>query len=256
MDHKCKSCSSSCSKSCCFQGPRGQRGPVGPTGPSSWTGTATGTVGPTGSIGPTGTAGPTGPQGIPGTGASGGISAGVLQFSSGFIVSGNVVNLGSPMLLGYGFNTSETVNGIGESVVPPQAGGYALPIAFNGVVQNLQISVDLQVSGTGFINTNTLVYVFSVFRSPSIPNNGTAHLAAQYLTTALTATVSFGGPNSPIGPLQAGVYYAATNLNLALLNVSAGDRIGVRVRTLDAASDLAGTDIGQVTFNASLEYVH
>ncbi|MDR6883776.1 hypothetical protein [Bacillus sp. 3255] len=152
--------------------------------------------------------------------------------------------------MGFGNSTVEVIDGSGESTMPPEAGGFAFPIPFNGTVQNLQISADLLVASVVSINTLGLEYVFTVFRAPSVPNNGIDHISSPYLTTALTSSVRFGFPNNII---TAGTFRTATNLNLGSLNVSAGDRIGIRVRTL-ASTDPSAADITQLSFSASLSY--
>jgi hypothetical protein len=155
--------------------------------------------------------------------------------------------------MGFGNHTVEVIDMSGESTMPPEPAGFAFPIPFNGTVQNLQISADLLVASVASINVTPLTYVFTVFRAPSFPNNGTAHLASFYVTTPLSSSVTFGGPASPIGPLVAGTFYAATNLNVGSLVVAAGDRIGIRVRTA-VASDPSAADITQLSFSATLSY--
>lgn len=77
------------------------------------------------------------------------------------------------------------------------------------------------------------------------------HLASPYVTTALTSSLTFGGPGNPA---TAGLFYAATNINIGgSLIVSAGDRIGIRIRTA-VASDPSAADITQLSFSASLSY--
>jgi hypothetical protein len=152
--------------------------------------------------------------------------------------------------MGFGNHTVEVIDAGGESTMPPEAAGFAFPIPFDGVVTNLQISADLLVASVAFINTVGLQYDFTVFRAPSAPNNGIDHIAANYVTTPLTSSVRFGFPNTVI---TAGTFRAATNLNLGSLNVSAGDRIGVRVRTLQS-TDASAADITQLSFSASLSY--
>jgi hypothetical protein len=158
--------------------------------------------------------------------------------------------------MGFGNSAVETIDGSGESTLPPQAAGFTFPIPFDGIVQNLQISADLLVASVASINVTPLTYVFTVFRAPSVPNDGTAHITptSAYATTAFNSSVTFGGPGSPIGPLVAGTYYGASNLTLGPLAVSTGDRIGIRVRT-DVASDPSAADITSLAFNASLSYV-
>ena len=103
------------------------------------------------------------------------------------------------------------------------------------------------------INVTPLTYVFTVFRAPSVNNTGVNQLAQAYVTTPFSSSVTFGGPGNPIGPLVAGTFYTATNLNVGPLVVAAGDRIGIRVRTA-AASDPSAADITQLSFSASLTY--
>src|SRR4029079_5501016 len=93
------------------------------------------------------------------------------------------------------------------------------------------VSVDLQVASVVAINTLGLQYEFTVFRAPSAPNNGIDHLSSAYVTTPLTTAVRCGFPSTII---TAGTFRTATNINLGSIAVSAGDRIGIRVRTLGA----------------------
>ena len=214
-------------------GPTGVVGPQGPTGPST--------------PGPTGPAGATGPSTPGPTGASG---TSLIPFSTGIIRSGATVTSAAPLLMGFGSATVEVINGAGESTSPPEAGGFAFPIPDAGVLRNLQVSVDLLVASVASINVTPLTYVFTVFLAPSATNSGVWHLAAPYVTTAFTTSVTFGGGAPAI---VAGTFYAATNLALGPLAVSAGDRVGIRIRTA-VASDPSAADITQVSYSASLSY--
>jgi hypothetical protein len=241
-------------------GPTGQQGPIGQTGPAGPQGVqgvpgiqgpqgiqgAIGQPGQQGPPGPTGATGPTGPTGP--TGASGGL----IHFSTGIILSGATVVSAAPILMGFGNHTVEVIDGSGESTMPPEAGGFSFPIPFDGTVQNLQISADLLVSSVVSINTLGLQYDLTVFRAPSVPNNGIDHLVSSYVTTALTSSIRFGFPDTVI---TAGTYRTATNINLGSLVVAAGDRIGIRIRTL-ASTDPSAADITQLSFSASLSYTH
>ncbi len=231
-------------------GATGSAGPMGATGLAG----ATGATGATGLSGATGATGATGDIGLAGaTGATGAAatSAALIPFSSGTILSSATVVSAAPVLLGFGSSTVGVISGFGELIFPPQAAGFSFPIPFTGTVQNLQVSADLLLASVASINVTPLTYVFTVFVAPSIPNNGTAHLASPYLTTPLTSSITFGGPGG--GPLIAGSFYAATNINLGSLVVNAGDRVGVRVRTVQA-SDPAASDITQLSFSATLSY--
>jgi hypothetical protein len=173
-----------------------------------------------------------------------------IQFSTGPILVGAAVVSAAPILMGFGSNTVEVINGAGESTMPPQAGGFSFPVPFAGTIQNLQVSADLLVASSAFINVFGLEYDFTVFRAPSAPNDGLAHPASAYVTTPLTSTVRFGSP-SIVTP---GIFYTATNANLgAPLAVAAGDRIGIRVRT-NALTDPSASDITQLSFSATLTY--
>ncbi|NOU66551.1 hypothetical protein GC096_21135 [Paenibacillus sp. LMG 31461] len=235
-------------------GPEGPEGPTGPTGTAGTVGAtgATGATGPAGVVGPTGLTGATGTAGITGpTGATGPAGAGgLIPFSTGIILSGATVVSAAPILMGFGNHTVEVIDGSGESTMPPEAGGFAFPIPFNGTVHNLQISADLLVASVASINVTPLIYDFTVFRAPSAPNNGVSHIASQYLTTPLTSSLSFGGPGNTV---IAGTFYAATNINLGTLGVVVGDRIGIRIRT-NVASNPSAADITQLSFSASLSY--
>lgn len=235
-----------------FAGATGSAGPMGATGLAGATG-ATGTTGLSGAMGATGATGnigltgATGATGVTGATGAAATSATLIPFSSGTILSGATVVSAAPVLLGFGSNTVGIISGLGELVSPPQAAGFSFPIPFAGTVQNLQVSADLLLASVASINVIPLTYVFTVFVAPSIPNNGTAHLASPYLTMPLASSITFGGP------LIAGSFYAATNLNLGSLVVNAGDRVGVRVRTAQA-SDPAASDVTQLSFSATLSY--
>lgn len=230
------------------QGVTGATGPVGATGPAGVPG-ATGATGPAGATGATGATGPTGATGAPGAPAAAG--AGRIAFSTGVILSGATVVSAAPVFMGFGNSAVAVIDGSGESTMPPQAGGFSFPVHADGTIQNLQVSVDLLVASVVSINTLGLEYEFTVFRSPSIPNNGIDHAALPYVTTPLSTTVRFGFPNNVI---TAGTFRTATNVNLGSLAVSAGDRIGIRVRTL-SATDPSAADITQLSFSASVSYV-
>ena len=248
-------------------GPRGSTGPVGPTGARGATG-ATGPIGSTGANGATGATGPSGANGIGGatgttgatgatglagpTGATGatGQGGGLIVFSNGIILSGATVVSAAPVLLGFGNHTTEVIDGSGQSTSPPEAGGFSFPVPFSGTIQNLQVSADLLVASVVSINTLGLQYDFEVFVAPSAPNNGIDHLSSPYVTTPLATSVRFGFPNNVT---TAGTFRSATNINTGGITVNAGDRIGVRVRTL-ASTDASAADITQLSFSASVSY--
>ena len=185
-------------------------------------------------------------------GATGLAGHGLIVFSTGIILSGAAVVSAAPILMGFGSSTVETINGAGESTMPPEAGGFAFPIPFAGVIQNLQISADLLVASIVSINTLGLQYDFTVFLSPSPSNLGIDHLASAYVTTPLTSSLRFGFPNTVI---TAGTFRSATNQNVnQSITVAAGDRIGIRIRTL-ASTDPSAADITQLSFSATLSYV-
>ena len=174
-----------------------------------------------------------------------------IQFSTGPILPGASVVSAAPVLMGFGNHTVETIDGTGESTMPPEAGGFSFPVPFAGTIQDLQISADLLVVSVSLINVIGLQYDFTVFRAPSVPNNGIDHISSAYVTTPLTSSVRFGFPNTVI---TAGTFRTATNVNLgAPLVVAAGDRIGVRVRT-NALTDPSASDVAQLSFSATLSY--
>jgi len=185
----------------------------------------------------------------PGGGGATSAAANIIAFSTGTILPGAAVVSAAPVLMGFGQSNVETINFGGESTMPPEAGGFAFPVPFDGTVQNLQVSADLLVASVVSINVNPLTYDFTVFRAPSIPNDGLAHLASPYVTTAVTTSVTFGFP----GLVLPGNFYSATNFSPAPLVVAAGDRIGIRVRTR-AASDASAADVTQLSFSATLTY--
>jgi hypothetical protein len=247
----------------CFDSASGQLGqcltsalPVGPQGLPGTPGTPglPGPPGPPGLPGTPGTPGTPGPPGLPGPpGPPGpaGASAALIPFSTGIILSGPTVVSAAPILMGFGSHTVEVIDALGESTMPPEAGGFAIPIPFDGTLQNLRISADLLVASVVSINTTGLQYDFTVFRSPGPPGNGIDALASPYVTTALTSSLRFGFPNNVI---TAGTFRSATNINVGSLAVSAGDRIGIRVRTLEA-TDPSAADITQLSLSATLTYV-
>ncbi|RNA66932.1 hypothetical protein [Alteribacter keqinensis] len=178
---------------------------------------------------------------------------GIIPFSTGIILSGPTVVSAAPRLMGFGSSTVQVIDAAGESTSPPEAGGFAFPIPFAGTVQNLQVSADLLVAAVTSINTLGLQYDFTVFRAPSVPNNGIDHSSSPYLTTPLTSSVRFGFPNNVITPGNPDGFRTATNINLDSLEVAEGDRIGIRVRTLQE-TDPSAADITQLSFSASLSY--
>lgn len=240
-------------------GPTGPTGPIGPTGPTGPTG-ATGPTGQTGPTGPAGGAGPTGatgatgatgPSGAPGPTGPTGPGGGVIVFSTGQILSGATVVSAAPVLMGFGSSTVEVINGSGESTMPPEAAGFSFPVPFAGTIQNLQVSADLLVASIVSINTLGLQYDFTVFVAPSSSNSGIDHISSSYVTTPLTTSVRFGFPSNVI---TAGTFRAATNINTGSIVVNAGDRVGVRIRTLQS-TDASASDITQLSFSATLSYV-
>ncbi len=156
----------------------------------------------------------------------------------------------APVLLGFGNNSTEVIDGSGESTMPPEAGGFSFPVPFSGTIQNLQVSADLLVASVVSINTLGLQYDFEVFVAPSAPNNGIDHLSSPYVTTPLTTSVRFGSPNNVV---TAGTFRSATNINTGGITVNAGDRVGVRVRTL-ASTDPSAADITELSFSATISY--
>jgi hypothetical protein len=175
---------------------------------------------------------------------------GLIPFSTGVVLNGPAVVSAAPVLMGFGNHTVETINFAGESTNPAEAGGFSFTVPFTGTISNLQISTDLFVVSIAFINIQPLTYQFTVFVSPSIPNNGISHIASSYVTMPLNSTLTFGGPGNTLFP---GTYYSATNLNTGSLAVNAGDRIGVRIRP-DVFSDISTNDVSQLSFSASLFY--
>ena len=176
----------------------------------------------------------------------------LIQFSTGNILNGASVTSAAPVLMGFGNSRVETVGASGESTMPPEPGGFSFPAPYAGTIQDLQVSADLLVASVSFINILGIQYDFTVFRAPSSPNDGTAHVASAYVTTPLTTSVRFGFPESTLLP---GTFYSATNVNLGTpLVVAAGDRIGVRVRT-NATTDPSASDITQLSFSATVSYI-
>jgi len=179
------------------------------------------------------------------------VDGALIPFSSGVIISGATVVSAAPRLIGFGHNTVEVINGAGESTIPPEAAGFSFPIPHDGVIEDVQVSADLLVASVVSINTLGLQYDFSVFVAPSAPNNGTDHFASAYVTTPLTASLRFGFPNNVI---TAGTFRSATNRTTGPLVVHAGDRVGIRVRTLQS-TDASAADITQLSFSATFTYV-
>jgi hypothetical protein len=174
-----------------------------------------------------------------------------IQFSTGIILSGATVVSAAPILMGFGNHTVEVIDGAGESTMPPEAGGFSFPVPFAGTIQDLQISADLLVASVVSINTLGLQYDFTVFRAPSVPNNGIDHPASGYVTTPLTSSLRFGFPNTVV---TAGTFRSATNISFGTpLVVAAGDRIGVRIRT-SQSTDPSAADITQLSFSATLSF--
>lgn len=175
----------------------------------------------------------------------------LIHFATGTVLSGATVVSAAPILMGFGNSVVEVIDGAAESTMPPEAGGFSFPVPFDGTIQDLQVSADLFVASVASINTLGLQYDFTVFRAPSVPNNGISHPASTYLTTPLTSTLWFGSPFSFVTP---GSFYTATNANFGSpLAVTAGDRIGIRIRT-NPATDPSAADITQLSFSATLSY--
>ena len=176
----------------------------------------------------------------------------LIQFSTGNILNGASVVSAAPVLMGFGSSRVETVGPSGESTMPPEPGGFSFAVPYAGTIQDLQVSADLLVASVSVINVLGIQYDFTVFRAPSSPDNGTAHIAAPYVTTPLTTSVRFGFPNLTLVP---GTFYSATNINPGTpLVVAAGDRIGVRVRT-NVNTDPSASDISELSFSATLSYI-
>ncbi|MEP6795324.1 MAG: hypothetical protein ABJB16_13425 [Saprospiraceae bacterium] len=174
----------------------------------------------------------------------------LIPFSTGVIITGATMVSPSPRLMGFGNNTVETIDGLGESTMPPEAGGFSFVVPFNGTIKNLEVGTDLFVNTPFNINFIGLQYDFTVLVSSSTPNNGIDHPASSYATTSLTTSVRFGFPNTNIIPAT---FRAATNINTGSITVNAGDRIGIRIRTLQS-TDFSASDVTQLSFNASLTY--
>jgi hypothetical protein len=176
----------------------------------------------------------------------------LIQFSTGQVLNGASVVSVAPVLMGFGNSRVETIGIPGESTLPPEAAGFSFPVPHAGTIQDLQVSADLLVASISSINTIGLRYEFTVFRAPSTPNSGTGHIASAYVTTPLTSSVQFGFPDSILMP---GNFYSATNGTIgAPVVVAAGDRIGIRVRTMPA-TDPSAADITQLSFSATVSYV-
>ena len=176
----------------------------------------------------------------------------MIAFSTGTVLPGSNVVSALPVMMGFGSSGILVINGSGESTTPPEAGGFSFPVPFSGTIKNLQVSADLLVVATSSINTIGLQYDFTVIVAPSVPNNGIDHIAMPYTTTPLTTSLRFGFPNTII---QAGTFRSATNLNTGSIVVNAGDRIGIRVRTLQQ-TDPSASDINQLSLSATLSYSH
>jgi hypothetical protein len=253
-------------------GPTGATSTVtGPTGATSTvtgpTGAASTVTGPTGAAstvtGPTGAASTvTGPPGAASTltGPTGAASTVMgptgpttpFVFSSGVVLSGAAVTSAAPILLGFGNNAVETINvGTGESTLPPEAGGFAFPIPSQRTFTTLTVSADLLATTAASINSIGLQYDFSVFVSAApnlLGNDGTT---IPYTTTLATAPVKFGFlAGTTVTP---GTYRTSVNVVTITppLVVSAGTRMGVRVRTLQSV-DASAANVTSLSFSASL----
>jgi hypothetical protein len=153
--------------------------------------------------------------------------------------------------MAFGASKFELIDGSGESTSVTDVGGFTFPVPFDGEIFNLQVSADLRTGSTvTSLNTVGIEYDYSVYKSPSVPNNGIDHAATNYTTTSLTSFVVFGYPNNT---LTANSFRSASNINTGTINVSAGDRIGVRIRT-KASTDASASNVSQVTFSASISY--
>jgi len=178
------------------------------------------------------------------------ITGTLIPFSSGNVLNSANFTSPRPILIGFGNNRTLTIDAQGESTSPPEAGGFAFVVPFNGVIQNLQVSADLFISSNFSTNVIGLQYDFQVLVSSSIPNNGIHHISSPYLPRPLTSFVRFGFPNPTV---TSNTFRSATNLNTGILVVNAGDRIVLRVRTLQN-TDASASDVLQLSFSASLMY--
>lgn len=179
-------------------------------------------------------------------------SSALVPFSTGQILNGATMVSSSPVVMGFGSNTRETVDFAGESTDPPEFAGFSIPIPFDGVIENLQISADLLVASVASINSTGLQYDFTVVRASGASNNGVASNASPYLTTPLSSSLQFG---FPFRVETAGTFVTAANFNPTQLAVTAGDRIGIRVRTAPF-TDPSASDITQLSFSATFTYTH
>ena len=253
-------------------GPSGPFGPAGGVGPSGPIGAASTVSGPSGPIGPAsvvpgpaGATGPSGPSGSTGPSGSSGTSEGLIVFSSGTVLSAPAQGtMAAPIMLGFGSSAVMTIGSpfdvTGQSTLPPQAGGFAFPVPFTGTIKDFQVSCDLLVAALFGAGAQPLEYIFTVFRQQALAtNDGTGYAVSPapstspvYINTTFTTSVTFAPPTSIPA---SGEYYSATNLNTGSLVVNAGDRIGIRVSTANAASDSdAITGVTSLSFSASLVY--
>jgi hypothetical protein len=172
--------------------------------------------------------------------------------------------MAAPIMLGFGSSAVMTIGSpfdvTGQSTLPPQAGGFAFPVPFTGTIKDFQVSCDLLVAALFGAGAQPLEYIFTVFRQQALAtNDGTGYAVSPapstspvYINTTFTTSVTFAPPTSIPA---SGEYYSATNLNTGSLVVNAGDRIGIRVSTANAASDSdAITGVTSLSFSASLVY--
>ena len=238
-----------------FTGPTGE-GFTGDTGPAG----AAGAPGPPGEAGAPGPAGPTGAAGEAGVGITGptgpAASAGLVNggrfpFSTGTIETSAITNA-IPRVMGFGNSRVETIGApfdfTGESTIPQEIAQYAIPIPYDGIVHDLEISGDIFITAT---ITQDLIYKITVLHAAAANNSGLAYIQTNptfyYRLTPLFSTLTY--PLAFTAPVE----LTASNLNMGSLVVGAGDRIAIQVivQQGDAAN------VGQVTrlgFNASLSY--
>ena len=249
-----------------ISGPSGGVGPSGPIGAASTVSGPSGPIGPASVVpGPAGATGPSGPSGSTGPSGSSGTSEGLIVFSSGTVLSAPAQGtMAAPIMLGFGSSAVMTIGSpfdvTGQSTLPPQAGGFAFPVPFTGTIKDFQVSCDLLVAALFGAGAQPLEYIFTVFRQQALAtNDGTGYAVSPapstspvYINTTFTTSVTFAPPTSIPA---SGEYYSATNLNTGSLVVNAGDRIGIRVSTANAASDSdAITGVTSLSFSASLVY--
>ena len=191
-------------------------------------------------------------QGLQGFQGAQGDTSTMVAFSTGPALTGSETTADS-VIMGFG---SHLVLDDGIAANAAITGGFAFPIGFQGFISGFEVSADLITSLAGVTNINDtgLQYDFTVFRAPSVPNDGFSHISAPYEATGVQGNIFFGGAEIPVAVLLTDTNYTATSLTdpSEILLVEVGDRIGIVIST---PSDVAASaEVPTISLSSSFFY--